>query len=126
MALSPYGQAGINAGVAGLSSLGGGIAGGAMSATPWGAGIMAAGSVASAMMGGSDPSNTATSGGGLFDNHFDGSGWVVATGGSDARALPTVTSALQSTAGQALGLMQNPMVLIAGAVIALAYFRRGS
>lgn len=122
MAMSPYGQAGISAGMAGLGALGG-VAGGAMAATPWGAGIMAAGSVAGQMFGGPDPSNTATSGSGLFDMSFNGSGWTVATGGSDARALPTVTSALQSTAGQALGLLNNPMVLIAGAVIALAYFR---
>ncbi|WP_313818880.1 hypothetical protein [Cupriavidus sp.] len=111
MAISPYAQAGV------------GVAGGLMASNPWTAGIMAAGSVAGQMMGTPDPSNTAISGSGMFDQHFDGSGWVVATGGSDARALPTVTSALQSTAGQALGLLQNPMVLIAAAVIALAYFR---
>ncbi|WP_423197147.1 hypothetical protein DFLDMN_000723 [Cupriavidus sp. H19C3] len=97
--------------------------GGVAAANPWAAGIMGAASVAGQMMGGPDPSNTAISGSGMFDQHFDGSGWVVATGGSDARALPTVTSAVQATAGQALSLLQNPMVLIAGAVIALAYFR---
>lgn len=109
--MTPYGQAGMSAGM------------GLMASNPYAAGIMAASSVAGQMLGSPDPSNTAMSGSGMFDQHFDGSGWVVATGGSDARALPTVTSALQSTAGQALGLLQNPMVLIAGAVIAMAYFR---
>lgn len=109
--MTPYAGAGMSAGM------------GLMASNPYTAGIMAASSVAGQMLGGPDPSNTAMSGTGMFDQHFDGSGWVVATGGSDARALPTVTSALQSTAGQALGLLQNPMVLIAGAVIALAYFR---
>ncbi|WP_354682649.1 hypothetical protein [Cupriavidus necator] len=105
------------------SALGAGVGGLAMS-NPWTAGIMAVGSVAGQMMGAPEPSNTALSGSGMFDQHFDGSGWVVATGGSEARALPTVTSAVQATAGQALGLLNNPMVLIAGVVVALAFFRR--
>ncbi len=67
------------------------------------------------------PDGVHSSGSGIFDMSFDGSGWVVATGGggAQARALPTVTSALQSTAGQALGLLQNPIVILG--VIAGAY-----
>ncbi|MGY2488520.1 hypothetical protein [Cupriavidus sp. CP313] len=97
---------------------------GLMASNPWTAGIMAVGSVVGQTMGGPDPSNTAMSGQGMFDQHFDGSGWVVATGGSEARALPTVTSAVQATAGQALGLLQNPMVLIAGVLIAYVMVKR--
>ncbi|WP_427306601.1 hypothetical protein [Cupriavidus sp. H39] len=98
---------------------------GLLAANPWTAGIMAASSVVGQTMAGPDPSNTALSGSGMFDQHFDGSGWVVATGGSEARALPTLTSAVQQTAGEALGLLNNPMVLVAGVVVALAFFRRG-
>ncbi|MBY4945083.1 hypothetical protein K6V92_00395 [Cupriavidus respiraculi] len=102
----------------------GGAAGAALYANPWTAGIMGASSVLGGMMGGAEGPKSASSGSGMFDQHFDGSGWVVATGGSEARALPTLTSAVQATADNALSLFNNPMVLIAAVVVAIAFARR--
>ncbi|NUO87666.1 MAG: hypothetical protein HOQ37_16355 [Cupriavidus sp.] len=98
---------------------------GVAAANPYAAAIMAGASVVDGFMNQPGAPKSANSGTGMFDQHFDGSGWVVATGGSEARALPTVTSAVQQTAANAMSLLNNPMVLIAGVVVALAFFRRG-
>lgn len=89
---------------------------------PYSAAIMAGASVVNGFM--ADTPNAADSGRGLFDQHFDGSGWTVATGGSDARAVPTVTSALQNTAANALSMLNNPFVLIALTLVAVEFARR--
>lgn len=98
--------------------------GAAAMSNPYTAAIMGVSQVLSSTLGGPEGPKAAVSGSGMFDQHFDGSGWVVATGGSEARALPTITSAVQATADNALSLFNNPMVLIAGVVVALAIFRR--
>ncbi|WP_422648629.1 hypothetical protein OJJOAM_000241 [Cupriavidus sp. H18C1] len=101
-----------------------GAAAAAMYSNPWTAGIMGASQVLGGVLGGPEGAKAATSGSGMFDQHFDGSGWTVATGGSEARALPTLTSAVQATADNALSLFNNPMVLVAAAVVAIAFARR--
>ncbi|MFJ4294203.1 hypothetical protein ACIP1U_31240 [Cupriavidus sp. NPDC089707] len=101
-----------------------GAANAAMYSNPYTAAIMGVSNVLGSTLGGPEGPKSADSGRGMYDQHFDGSGWVVATGGSEARALPTITSAVQATADNALSLFNNPMVLIAGVVVALAIFRR--
>jgi|GEM_PF-2498868 len=96
--------------------------GGLAYSNPYSAAIMAGASVVDGVMA-STPMQT-DSGRGLFDQHFDGSGWTVATGGSDARAVPTVTSALQNTAANALGMLNNPFVLIALTLVAVEFAKR--
>ncbi|CAJ96107.1 Hypothetical protein H16_B1317 [Cupriavidus necator H16] len=96
-----------------------------MYSNPYTAAIMGASQVLTSTLGGPDGNKAAVSGGGMFDQHFDGSGWTVATGGSEARALPTLTSAVQATADNALSLLNNPMVLLAAAAVAIAFARRG-
>ncbi|MHA3018086.1 hypothetical protein CMPELA_25710 [Cupriavidus necator] len=103
----------------------GGAASAAMYSNPYTAAIMGASQVLTSTLGGPDGNKAAVSGGGMFDQHFDGSGWTVATGGSEARALPTLTSAVQATADNALSLLNNPMVLLAAAAVAIAFARRG-
>lgn len=90
---------------------------------PYVAAIMGASNVLGGALGGPMPPQVADSGRGMFDQHFDGSGWTVATGGGDARAVPTLTSAVQATADNALSLLNNPMILIA-AVMAVYLARR--
>lgn len=104
----------------------GGAASAAMYSNPYTAAIMGASQVLTSTLGGPDGNKAAVSGGGMFDQHFDGSGWTVATGGSDARAVPTVTSALQATAQGAMQTLSNPMVLIAGVMLAYVLVRRAA
>lgn len=87
------------------------------------AAIQGASNVLGQTLGGPAAPQVADSGRGMFDQWFDGSGWTVATGGGDARALPTMTSAVQQTADNAMSLLNNPMVLIA-AVMAVYLARR--
>lgn len=91
---------------------------------PYTAAIMGASNVLSSTLGGAEGPKAADSGRGFFDQHFDGSGWTVATGGSKASSVPTATSAIQATAANALSLFNNPMVLLAAAAVAIAFARR--
>lgn len=103
-----------------------GAASAAMYSNPYTAAIMGASQVLTSTLGGPEGPKAADSGRGFFDQHFDGSGWTVATGGdgSDARAVPTATSAIQQTAANALGLLNNPMVLVAGVMMAYLLAKR--
>lgn len=101
-----------------------GVGTAALYSNPWTAGIMGASQVLGGMMGGPEGPKSASSGSGMFDQHFDGSGWTVATGGSKASSVPTATSAIQATAANALSLFNNPMVLLAAAAVAIAFARR--
>lgn len=101
-----------------------GAASAAMYSNPYTAAIMGASQVLTSTLGGPEGPKAADSGRGMFDQHFDGSGWTVATGGSDARNVPTATSAIQQTAANALGLLNNPMVLLAGVMTAYLLARR--
>ncbi|KDP85613.1 hypothetical protein CF70_013015 [Cupriavidus sp. SK-3] len=102
----------------------GGAASAAMYSNPYTAAIMGASQVLTSTLGGPDGNKAAVSGGGMFDQHFDGSGWTVSTGSSKASSVPTATSAIQATAANALSLFNNPMVLLAAAAVAIAFARR--
>ncbi|WP_404993332.1 hypothetical protein [Cupriavidus pauculus] len=99
--------------------------GAAAYSNPYTAAFMGASQVLGGVMGAPDGPKSADSGRGIFDQHFDGSGWTVATGGSKASSVPTATSAIQATAANALSLFNNPMVLLAAAAVAIAFARRG-
>ncbi|WP_343549441.1 hypothetical protein [Ralstonia sp.] len=86
--------------------------------------MMQMGQSTTAMLASPSGPRVAGSGSGLFDQHFDGSGWVVSTGSNtQARALPTVTSAVQDTAANAMTALQNPMLLLALAAVAVMVVR---
>ncbi|ALS61854.1 hypothetical protein [Pandoraea norimbergensis] len=53
----------------------------------------------------------------ITDGSMNNSGWTVALGGSTASAVPTVTSAAQST-------LQNPVVLVALVIMVMAWRAR--
>lgn len=84
----------------------------AVQTDPWAAGIMAAGSVATAALKDNTPMNNAVSFGASFDN----SGWVVNTG-QGATVSPSADKT--TVAGPSLAaLLRNPVVLIGLAVAA--------
>lgn len=86
--------------------------------------MMQMGQATTAMLASPSGPRVAGSGSGLFDQHFDGSGWVVSTGSNtQARALPTVTSAVQDTASNAMSMLQNPMVLLGLVAVAVVMAR---
>ncbi|WAL84959.1 hypothetical protein OYT13_11435 [Pandoraea sp. XJJ-1] len=94
--------------------MGMGAAGAAMYSNPYTAGIMGASQVLGQAL---QPAGPTVSGSSQTVNSWmDSSGWTVATGGSDARALPTVTSAAQS-------ILTNPVVLV-GLVFLVAAWKK--
>jgi hypothetical protein len=87
-------------------------------ADPWSAGIMAAGSVATAAL---KPPGSSNSGGNNFTSDYDGSAWSVNVGSGSAAATNAKTdSPLQ---GAANGLMKSPL-LLGLAVVALVLYLR--
>lgn len=112
-------------GSAGASMMGGGFSSLAYS-NPYSAAAMAAGQAVTAMMGGSDPSNTSGVSGYRNDvqSNLDGSGWTVSTGSSKASSVPTAASATQAVAQSAIAATQNPMLLLAAVALVLLWHRQ--
>ena len=92
---------------------------------PYSAAAMGIAQVGTALLGGPDPNNTSGVNGyrNMVDSHLDGSGWTVSTGSSKASSVPTLASAAQAVAQQAMTSMSNPMLMI-GAVLLVAVWRR--
>jgi hypothetical protein len=86
-------------------------------ANPWSAGIMAAGSVASAAL--NDKTNMTN--GANVSTGFDNSGWSVNLAGRGATAQQTATNDKSSSSLGLPQLMNNPLVLVLLAFVAFEF-----